>query len=394
MSTSAILKPIKTDSTFYLIDVNNVSYNIPNNDCLNISEISYRQGKNVFVYFDKSNSTFKARKTGGEINDTTKFIELKNFETNSNEMPNNASKDIVQDTQGELIKFDEKKFIHTTEIPKGLYISHSKWKYLIRSILKGKNILITGPSGCGKTISLLYSANIFKDRPQFFIPLGSTQDPRTTLIGNTHFNKETGTIFNKSYFVKAIETPNAIIILDEISRAHPEAGNILMSVLDYHQRFLRLDEEFDTPTINVASGVTFMSTANVGAEYTYTRKLDRALLDRFGILEMDILTKDQEFDLLSNKFPTVDTNILMNISEIVDTTRKEILKPDSKVQTILSTRSSIEIAELISDGFSLHEAADIHIYPLFSNAGGETSERTFIKQLVQKYLKNVDSNQF
>ena len=36
--------------------------------------------------------------------------------------------------------------------PKMLFMKSLKWKYLIRNILRGKNIMMTGPAGCGKTM--------------------------------------------------------------------------------------------------------------------------------------------------------------------------------------------------------------------------------------------------
>ena len=60
-----------------------------------------------------------------------------------------------------------------------------------------------------------------------------------------------------------------------------------MTVLDYGQRYLRLDEADGQATIKVADGVTFVATANIGNEYTATRQLDKALLDRFTVVEMD-----------------------------------------------------------------------------------------------------------
>jgi nitric oxide reductase NorQ protein len=87
-----------------------------------------------------------------------------------------------------------------------------------------------------------------------------------------------------------------------LSRAHPEAWNILMTVLDEGQRYLRLDEDINSPTIRVASGVSFIATANIGTEYTSTRVLDRALMDRFEIIEVDILSLSQEEDLLTKRF--------------------------------------------------------------------------------------------
>jgi len=127
-------------------------------------------------------------------------------------------------------------------------------------------------------------------REVHYFNLGATQDPRSTLIGNTHYNKDSGTYFSESLFVNAIQQENALILLDELSRAHPEAWNILMTVLDYGQRYLRLDEASGSETVKVAEGVTFVATANIGNEYTSTRVMDKALMDRFTIVEMDVLT--------------------------------------------------------------------------------------------------------
>jgi hypothetical protein len=55
---------------------------------------------------------------------------------------------------------------------------------------------------------------------------------------------------------------------------------------------------------------------------------------------------------------------------------------------MVSTRASVEMAGLVYDGFSLFEAAEISIFPFFSNDGGVDSERTYVKQLVQKYVKD------
>ena len=52
----------------------------------------------------------------------------------------------------------------------------------------------------------------------------------------------------------------------------------------------------------------------------------------------------------------------------------------------ISTRLSVEIAGLLEDGFTLPEAAETCIYPFFDNDGGVDSERTYMKQLVQKYI--------
>jgi len=278
-------------------------------------------------------------------------------------------------------------FIHNSYSlkPKGLVMNELKWKYLIRSAVRGKNIMMTGQAGCGKTLSAKSLINAL-DRPNFYFNLGATQDPRSTLIGNVHYDKKKGTFFSESLFVKAIQTPNAVVLLDELTRAHPDAWNILMTVLDYGQRYLRLDEADGQATIKVADGVTFIATANIGNEYTATRQLDKALHDRFTVIEVDLLNEEEEYGLLTYMFPTVNPDTLSNVAKISFLTRTEAMTDNPRIGSGISTRTSVEIAGLLFDGFSLLESADITIYPQYDASGGVDSERTFVKQIVQKFV--------
>ena len=313
--------------------------------------------------------------------DGWKKVDMIHYEAAVHEMAQPEPALDVPKEQAELMHM-----IHTSYDlkPKGMKMNELKWKYLMRSGMRGKNIMMTGPAGCGKTMAAKALVNAL-DRPDFYFNLGATQDPRASLIGNTHFNKETGTYFSEALFVKAIQTPNAVILLDELSRAHPDAWNILMTVLDQGQRYLRLDEASGQETINVADGVTFIATANIGNEYTSTRVMDKALMDRFTIIEMDLLSKDEEASLLKYMFPLVPSKDLDNVAGIAEMTRKECNNEEARLSAPVSTRTSVEIASLLYDGFTLQEASDITIYPQYSTDGGVDSERTFVKQIVQKF---------
>jgi hypothetical protein len=156
---------------------------------------------------------------------------------------------------------------------------------------------------------------------------------------------------------------------------------------------LRLDEAADQATIRVAEGVTFIATANIGNEYTATRQLDKALLDRFTIIEMDILNDEEESGLLGYMFPNVDTGILNDIAAIAHLTRTESTNESPRIDSGISTRTSVELAGLIYDGFKLQDAAEITIYPQYAPDGGVDSERTFVKQIVQKFISDGSSDE-
>jgi len=274
--------------------------------------------------------------------------------------------------------------------PKTLILAELKWKYAVHSALRGQNIIFTGYSGFGKTLTGRTIGKVL-GRPFFKFNLGATQDARATLIGNTHFNKETGTYFVKSEFIKAITTPGAVILLDEITRANPDAENILMTILDPDQRYVRLDEDPKTPVINVAPGVTFFTTANVGGEYTATRIIDRATKDRFPVMiEMDIPTEAEEFKLLKLLYPEINQKLIKGIVAVAGYTRKEATSEAPTLTTMISIRSTVAQVSMLNDGFTFSEVMEASVVNMFSGEGGADSERTHLLQFIQQY-SNLDA---
>jgi hypothetical protein len=89
-------------------------------------------------------------------------------------------------------------------------------------------------------------------------------------------------------------------------------------------------------------------------------------------------------------YPSVDEVVLTNVAKITSMTRSDVKKEVPTLSNSLSTRTAVEIGSLLYDGFSLAEAAEITIYPLFDDAGGAQSERTFIKQYVQKFVGSTE----
>jgi hypothetical protein len=120
--------------------------------------------------------------------------------------------------------------------------------------------------------------------------------------------------------------------------------------------------------------------------------MDKALMDRFIVVEMDVLNDEEEHGLLNYMFPHVDTEVLKSVAEIAHSTRTESNSEAGKITNGVSTRTSVEMAGLLFDGFGLNEAAEVCIYPQYTDDGGVDSERTYIKQLVQKYVSDGSSD--
>ncbi len=272
--------------------------------------------------------------------------------------------------------------------PADLIISDLKWKYLLWAVYRRKNILFVGHTRCGKTKSIKSVASVL-GCPFFAFNLGSTQDARATLIGNTTLKKDVGTVFNPSEFVRAIQTEGAIILLDELTRAHHDSWNILMPVLDPTLRFLRLDEREDSGVIKVGN-VCFAGTANIGSEYTATKVLDKAMAARFPVkVEMQPLTRGELLQLIRVVFPALaihERSPVWNLCDIADKTVKELKKDEPRLTSLIPTGAVMEMAQLVADGFTLEEIAEMAIFPDFPDDGGADSERTYIKQIVDGYI--------
>ena len=91
-------------------------------------------------------------------------------------------------------------------------------------------------------------------------------------------------------------------------------------------------------------------------------------------------------------FPNVDTNTISNVAKIATLTRSESSSDTARITSGISTRTTVELCGLLYDGFSLEEASEVSIYPQYDATGGVDSERTFVKQIVQKFCDDGSSD--
>lgn len=271
--------------------------------------------------------------------------------------------------------------------PKSFYVNAKVWEQLLFTMDNGGNVLITGPSGSGKS-ELVYLAAKALQHPIAAFNFGAMQEPRTALIGATHFDKEKGTWFAESRFVKAVKEPRGTILLDELTRDRgSSAHNILLPLLD-RQGYLALDEHDESPIVKKGDKVSFVATANIGTEYTGTEALDKAMKDRMDIvIEMEWPPKQYEVKILMSRCPGLRAASAAALVDIAETQRKLAVE-DMEFSEQISTRMLISAGIRIGNGMEFADAVKFSISNHFSSEGGDSSERTQVMQICQKQTKN------
>ena len=254
---------------------------------------------------------------------------------------------------------------------------------MLRNVRRNKWILCTGPSGCGKTSLGKILADI-AGKQFFAFNFGDTMNPSAKLLGDTKFDKDTGTWFKESRFVKAIQTENSFILLDEITRDRTgDLQNLLMPVLD-GQAYLALDESDDADMVPVADNVFFYATANVGREYLGANaSIDRAWMDRFtsGMFELDYLPLDKEIELLLHRTPGLTDRHARQICEFAQKIRQ--LYAADELSAAVSTRMTLAAGSFLMDGLNMIDALLQVSLPFSPIQGSDDSERIKVKQAIQ-----------
>lgn len=237
---------------------------------------------------------------------------------------------------------------------------------LQRNVKKGVNTLLLGSTGVGKTELV---SNIAKEMglPLTIFDMGTMTDPIMSLVG-THVIKyedgKTTSKFVRSRFSDVIQQPG-IILLDELSRASATANNLLFPCLDF-RRELPMEYCFENVTpIKVHPECVFFATANLGGQYTGTHKLDRALMDRFMLVEIDSLKDEQVKETIKIHTPKVSDYIINKIVEVY----KQINDAHANftISFNLSIRHLKMVADMIQDGFTLYDS----FYTICKGIGSE-----------------------
>ena len=233
-------------------------------------------------------------------------------------------------------------------------VEKGTFEILKHNIGYGINTMLIGATGTGKTEVVANIAKVF-NVPLTIFDMGTMTDPVMGLVGTHVISVENGVTkseFKRSRFSELIQQPG-IILLDEISRAGAMSNNLLFPCLDF-RRELPMEYSFhDTTPIGIHPQCVFFSTANMGSQYTGTHKLDRALLDRFMLIEVDSIKKDDIIATLVAEFPKITKTKINKLVNVFEKINKE--HDEFKISFNLSVRHLKTIAKLVSNGFTIYD---------------------------------------
>lgn len=245
------------------------------------------------------------------------------------------------------------------------------------------NIKLSGATGTGKTsITKLLAA---KSGMNFDVFSATTLRERSQWFGSFAPDKKTGNLkYQPSDFIKAVQTPNTLVVLDELNRADAKVLNVLLPLLDDQRRTYDPDSNTE---IKVAKGVMFIATTNEGGgddeSYEGTEAFDRALVDRFISIDLPPLPQKQLAEVLYEK-KGVPQERATKIAKLVDDVKK--------IEGVghVSMRSAVQMARLIEMGLSPTQSARATI-PLPQDEGRSKHQQDLNMMVVELFGSEAES---
>lgn len=198
----------------------------------------------------------------------------------------------------------EEKYKERIPNPHFFYSGDKILKEAVSAVLAGKNILLVGDKSTGKNVLAENLAYLFK-RPLWNLSFHINIDS-SVLIGDDTL-KNGNVLFREGPITKAANC-GGFVVLDEINMAKNEAMAVLHSILDYR----RIIDIPGYDLIKLHPATRFIATMNYG--YEGTRELNEALLSRFVIIKMPLISRGRLVELIKKEYPNMKDEYVGNIA--------------------------------------------------------------------------------
>ena len=245
-------------------------------------------------------------------------------------------------------------------------------------------LIIFGPAGSGKTTSVLRAVERINAAHDLKIPLlkmdcTTVTDPQKW-FGRREVDKD-GTRYEKSDFVLGVES-GAVVLFDEFNRLHPHIHGPIYAFLDGSNAVTLSDLNY---TVQRNPQTVFIATANIGAQYGGTHRMDLAMRRRFPYsLDRPWPPREAEIDVLVSR-SGCDRDGAANLVDVAARTRQMFEAGD--LRQPIDTATLIAAALCLASGMDEREALErtaVNLYdPDANGITGEESERQTVKGLLE-----------
>ena len=212
---------------------------------------------------EEANLTSKINELKLKFDNTKKILTIKDIAKVINQKTNIPIYEIIKDNIDSITKLEEKltnNIIGQNNAIKELINTTKKIK-LGYSNNKIKSYLFVGPTGVGKTkLAKIYTQELLGENNLIRLDMSEYSDSTSLnkIIGSSP--GYVGYEDNNNLLTKLKDKPNAVILLDEIDKAHPSVINLLYQILDEGQI-----TDAKNNTINLNNN-TIIMTSNLGFE--------------------------------------------------------------------------------------------------------------------------------
>ena len=251
--------------------------------------------------------------------------------------------------------------------PRYHYYGKDVWEAAAAALLCGENLLLAGSKATGKNVLAENLAMAF-GRPAWDVSFHVNMDA-ASLIGMDTFVG--GQVTFRPGPVYLCAKNGGFGILDEINMAKNEALAVLHATLDFRRAI-------DVPgydRVEVDPAARFIGTMNYG--YAGTRELNEALVSRFVVVDMPVISDENLQKLLRRSFPTLKREWAEQLTALFRDLRTKCDSGEISTKA-LDLRGLLAALHLIEKGIPSGQALDLGII----NKAFEPFERQLVADAV------------
>lgn len=251
--------------------------------------------------------------------------------------------------------------------PSYRYYGTEVWEKALTALLSGENLLLVGPKATGKNVLAENLAAVF-GRPEWDISFYLNTDA-SSLIGTDTFAD--GRVSFRHGPIYQCAEYGGFGILDEINMAKNESLAVLHASLD----FRRIIDVPGYDRISLSPATRFIATMNYG--YAGTRELNEALMSRFMVINMPLISKDDLQKLLLAQYPTLKAESAEQFSSLFEDIRAKCESGEISTKP-LDLRGLIASLKLMENGLNAGQALEMGVV----NKSTDDFERQIVSDIV------------